>query len=57
MLPLRNRWSDIERANFAFGYGVQVTALQLARAYAVFASGGRLEPVTLLRRDGSAARR
>lgn len=54
MLPLRNRWSDIERANFAFGYGVQVTPLQLARAYAVFASGGRLEPVTLLRRDGPA---
>jgi cell division protein FtsI (penicillin-binding protein 3) len=54
MLPLRNRWSDIERANFAFGYGVQVTALQLARAYAAFANGGRLEPVTLLRRDGPA---
>lgn len=55
MLPLRNRWSDIERANFAFGYGVQVTALQLARAYAVFASGGRLEPVSLLRRDNAAS--
>ena len=54
MLPLRNRWSDIERANFAFGYGVQVTALQLARAYSVFASGGRLEPISLLRRDGVA---
>jgi len=54
LLPLRKRWSDIERANFAFGYGVQVTALQLARAYAVFASGGRLEPVTLLRREGDA---
>ncbi|MFT3928680.1 MAG: penicillin-binding transpeptidase domain-containing protein [Spongiibacteraceae bacterium] len=54
MLPLRNRWSDVERANFAFGYGVQVTPLQLARAYAVFASGGRLEQVTLLRREGAA---
>lgn len=54
LLPLRNRWSQIEVANFAFGYGVQVTPLQLARAYAVFATGGRLEPVTLLRRDGAA---
>ena len=52
MLPLRERWSDIERANFAFGYGVQVTPLQLARAYAVFANGGRLLPITLLKREG-----
>lgn len=51
LLPIRNRWSNIERANFSFGYGLQVTPLQLARAYGVFASGGRLEPVTLLRRD------
>jgi cell division protein FtsI (penicillin-binding protein 3) len=54
MLPIRNRWSDIERANFAFGYGLQVTPLQLARAYGVFATGGRLAPVTLLKRDGPA---
>ena len=32
MLPQRRRWSDIERANFAFGYGLQVTPLQLARS-------------------------
>jgi len=51
LLPARNHWSDIERANFAFGYGLQVTPLQLARAYSVFASGGRLAPVSLLRRD------
>lgn len=51
MLPMRNRWSDIERANLAFGYGLQVTSLQLARAYGVFATGGRLEPVSLLKRD------
>lgn len=53
VLPIRNRWSDIERANFAFGYGVQVTSLQLARAYSVFANSGRLESVSLLRRDGA----
>jgi len=51
MLPQRRRWSDIERANFAFGYGLQVTPLQLARAYAVFANGGRYLPVSLLKRE------
>jgi cell division protein FtsI (penicillin-binding protein 3) len=51
LLPTRKRWSNIERANFAFGYGLQVTPLQLARAYGVFANGGRLMPVTLLKRD------
>ena len=54
VLPARNRWSDIERATYAFGYGLQVTPLQLARAYGVFASGGRLRPVSLLKRDGAA---
>lgn len=51
LLPTRKRWSDIERANFAFGYGLQVTPLQLARAYGVFANNGRLLPVSLVRRD------
>ncbi|MET0379406.1 MAG: penicillin-binding transpeptidase domain-containing protein [Spongiibacteraceae bacterium] len=51
LLPVRNRWSDIERANFAFGYGLQVTPLQLARAYSVFAADGCRRAVSLLRRD------
>ncbi len=55
VLPLRNHWSDIERANFAFGYGVEVTPLQLARAYTAFANSGRLASISLLRRDGAAS--
>jgi cell division protein FtsI (penicillin-binding protein 3) len=51
LLPNRRRWSDIERANFAFGYGLSVTPLQLARAYGVFAAGGRMYPVTLVKRE------
>lgn len=51
LLPTRQRWSDIERANFAFGYGLQVTPVQLARAYGVFANHGRLLPVSLLKRE------
>lgn len=52
MLPGRSRWSNIERANFAFGYGFTVTALQVAEAYSIFASGGIKHPVSLIRKDG-----
>lgn len=52
MLPNRPRWAPVERVNFAFGYGLTVTALQLAQAYTVFATGGVLRPVTLLRQEG-----
>ncbi|MGK0498845.1 MAG: cell division protein FtsI (penicillin-binding protein 3) [Oceanicoccus sp.] len=48
-LPGRPNWRPIERVNFAFGYGLAVTPLQLAQAYSVFASGGVLRPATLLR--------
>ncbi len=51
VLPSRTRWTPIERANFAFGYGVSVTALQLAQAYGVLASDGIRKPVSLLRQD------
>jgi cell division protein FtsI (penicillin-binding protein 3) len=35
----------------AYGHGISVSLLQLARAYLIFASDGELQPVTLLRRD------
>lgn len=43
------RWHPIEQATLAFGYGISVTPLQLARAYTLFAADGRLRPVSLLR--------
>lgn len=49
MLPNRPNWRDIERVNFAFGYGLAVTPLQLAQAYGVFANRGVLKPALLLR--------
>lgn len=52
-LPVRTRWSPVEKATFAFGYGLSVTALQLAQAYAVFASNGVKKPISLLRVDSS----
>lgn len=33
-------WGRLEQATMAFGYGVSVTTLQLARAYAAIAAGG-----------------
>jgi cell division protein FtsI (penicillin-binding protein 3) len=44
------RWRDVERATLAYGYGLSVTAMQLAEAYGVFANDGYRVPVTLLRR-------
>lgn len=45
----RERWRPIEHATLSFGYGLSSTQVQLARAYAVLASGGVLRPVTLKR--------
>ena len=50
-LPGYQHLRDIERATLAFGYGISVTALQLAEAYSVFANEGSRVPVTLLKRD------
>lgn len=50
-LPNRERWSAIEQVTLAFGYGLTATPTQLARAYSVFANGGVLPEVTLLKRD------
>ncbi|WP_294614205.1 peptidoglycan glycosyltransferase FtsI [uncultured Gilliamella sp.] len=43
------KWADIERATFAFGYGLSVTPLQLARAYATIGSYGIYRPVSIIK--------
>ncbi|MCX2780754.1 peptidoglycan D,D-transpeptidase FtsI family protein [Microbulbifer thermotolerans] len=48
ILPSRSRWHPIERANFAFGYGLTVNGLQLAQAYSVLANAGLKRPVSLV---------
>ena len=50
-LPARVDWKPIERVNFAFGYGLSVTPLQLAQAYGVFANKGIRHTASLLRQD------
>ena len=46
-----SQWRKIEQATLSFGYGISVTPLQLARAYAAIASGGVLPPVQFLKAE------
>lgn len=43
----RQRWADIERATFSFGYGLRVTPLQIAREYATLGSLGIYRPLSI----------
>lgn len=51
VVPERSRWRPSERITFAFGYGLAITPLQLARAYSVLANDGIKKPVSLLKVD------
>ena len=54
IMPYREHRRPIERVTLAYGYGLAVTPLQLARAYAVIASGGRLLLPSLTRLEATA---
>ncbi|MEB6535248.1 peptidoglycan glycosyltransferase FtsI [Pantoea stewartii] len=51
LYPKKQRWSDIERATFSFGYGLMVTPLQLARVYATIGSFGIARPLSITKVD------
>jgi cell division protein FtsI (penicillin-binding protein 3) len=44
-------WKPIEQATMAYGHGISVTLIQLARAYQAFARDGDLVPLSLARLD------
>ena len=44
-------WKPIEQATMAYGHGISVTLIQLARAYLAFARDGDLVPISLARLD------
>ena len=44
-------WRPVGQATLAYGYGLSVTPLQLAQAYAVIAAGGVRRPVSLVAVD------
>jgi len=50
-------WKPIEQATMAYGHGISVNLVQLARAYTVFASEGQLKPATLFKAGSSVAGR
>ena len=50
-------WRPIEQATMAYGHGISVNLVQLARAYSVFAGDGELKPVSLLKIDAPVAGR
>ncbi|MGO1189411.1 penicillin-binding transpeptidase domain-containing protein [Vibrio casei] len=49
IFPDRRRWSPFEEATLAFGYGISVTPLQLAHAYATLGNFGVNMPLHLLK--------
>ena len=51
LLSHYSNWRPISQATLAYGYGLSVTPLQLAQAYAVIATDGLHRPVSLLRID------
>lgn len=49
VLPSHDRWSKGETAALAYGYGFQVTPLQLAQAYLVYANRGIRRSVSFIK--------
>ncbi len=50
-LPNHREWRKAETATLSYGYGLSVTAIQLAHAYSVLANDGRSVPMSLVRMD------
>jgi len=48
--PYRS-WRPVEQATMAYGHGISVSLIQLARAYTVFATDGELVPLTLVKNE------
>lgn len=48
-MPNHRKWPQIETATLSYGYGLSVTATQLAQAYATLANGGKRLPLSLLK--------
>ncbi|GMU69681.1 MAG: penicillin-binding protein 2 [Steroidobacteraceae bacterium] len=51
LLPHWSHWRPIGIATMSYGYGLSVTPLQLAHAYATIGAGGNSRPVSFLRVD------
>lgn len=47
----RKKWSDIEQASISYGYSINVTPVQLVRAYATLGSFGIYRPLSITKVD------
>jgi len=50
-------WRPIEQATMAYGHGISVNLVQLARAYTMFATDGEVKAATLFKTEGFVAGR
>lgn len=50
-LPTHPKWHPAEIATLSYGYGLSVSTLQLAQAYAALANHGYKVPVTIFKQD------
>ena len=50
-MPRAKKMRDFDRAILAYGYGLNLSAIQLARSYTALADDGILHSVSLLKRD------
>lgn len=46
-----SEWHKIDQASASFGYGFDITLMQLARAYTIFTNKGVLLPISLLKNE------
>jgi cell division protein FtsI (penicillin-binding protein 3) len=48
-------WKPVEQATMAYGHGISVSLVQLARAYTMFARDGELVPLSLVKTGAAAS--
>jgi cell division protein FtsI (penicillin-binding protein 3) len=48
-LPIASAWGPVEKCTIAYGYGLNVTPLQLAQGYAALANDGRMRSPTFVK--------
>lgn len=48
-----NQWGQLDKAVMSYGYAITANLLQMAQAYTIFTSDGKLLPATIYKRDGA----